>query len=116
MLAPTTAPEAEHPEQPDYSDLVGVDPALIPPKFTPAQQAAQDKIDAEKYGEMLEECIPTLKANHAGAVYLMAVLKQQGDTHVKRRHFLRAASKVKGAHPPFMELALEQIRASKGAQ
>ena len=96
LHSPTTAPE--------------------PAKLTPAQQAAQDVIQAQDYATMLRDTVPTLKADHAGAVYLLAVLDQAGDAHVKRRQFLKAAGKVTGGHPPFMELALIQIQASKGAR
>lgn len=93
MNGPTVAPEQE---------------------IRPIDPEVQHTIERNDYAKMLKECIPTLKADHAGAVYLQAVLMEMGDAHVKRAHFLKAAARVTGGHPPFMELALQQIEASKG--
>lgn len=80
------------------------------PVLTPAQQAAQDVIERQDYITMLADCLPTLKAEHYAARYLMGEMTSAGDVQVLKKQFLKAAKRVTGGLPPFTEVALQLIR------
>lgn len=69
-----------------------------------------ENLGHEQYVAMLESCIPTLKADHAAAVYLLAELRREGDVQVKKRHFMKAAGRIQGGLPPFVEIALNLVK------
>lgn len=82
-------------------------------KIRPIDPEVQATIEKNDYLKMLNECIPTLKAEHAAAVYMRAFLRNDGDTAVHQRHFMRAAGRITGGMPPMTETALELVRAAK---
>lgn len=92
MEAPTVAPAAE--------------------QIRPIDPAVQATIEKNDYLKMLNECIPTLKAEHAAAVFMRAFLRQDGDTHILKAQFMKAAGRISGGIPPMTETALQIISAS----
>lgn len=94
MIAPTTAPAAA-------------------PELTEAQQVAQAQIDAGNYVKMLQDCLPTLNAEHLAARFMLSELKKTGDVQVHKRQFMKAAGKIVGGLPPFTDAALRIIAGQK---
>lgn len=86
-------------------------PAAEPVK--PIDPEVQATIERNDYIKMLKDCIPTYKAEHAAAVFMLAFLRKDGDTHIKRAQFMKAAGRITGGIPPFTETALGVISASQ---
>lgn len=103
MLDQTAAPAAPAPAAPASA-------------LTPQQAAAQAIIDKQDYLTMLRTCLPTLKAEHYAASFLMAEMTHAGDVQVQKRRFLKAAKRIVGGLPPFTEVALQLIASQGKAQ
>lgn len=71
-----------------------------------------ENLNHDQYVAMLESCLPTLKADHSAAAFLLASLRQEGDVQVKRARFMKDAGRIKGGLPPFVEIALNLVKAS----
>lgn len=85
-------------------------PAPALPAATLPDPRHLDNLSEAQYIAMLESCIPTMKADHAAAVYMLAFLKNSGDVRVKRAQFMRSASRIQGGIPPFVEVALTLVK------
>lgn len=71
-----------------------------------------DNLNHAQYVAMLESCLPTMKADHSAAVYLLAELRKEGDVRIKRARFMKDAGKITGGLPPFVEIALNLVKAN----
>lgn len=81
--------------------------------LTPAQLAAQDKIEKGQYVEMLRDCLPTLRAEVRAAEFLLAEMTGDRRVNQLKKTFLKGAGKITGGIPPMTEVALQLIASQR---
>lgn len=98
------------------TELPTIEQAAPAAPVKPIDPDVQATIERNDYLKMLNECIPTLKAELHAAMFMRAFLMQAGDTHVHRAHFMKSAGRITGGLPPMTETALQIIRAAQPAK